>query len=367
TTAADYAYSVYATDLDGDGDADVLSASVLDDKIAWYENLGGGSFGPQKVITTAADYAYSVYATDLDGDGDADVLSASHGDDKIAWYENLGGGAFGPQQVITTGANGAQSVYATDLDGDVDADVFSASENDSKIAWYENLMGPFDCNGNGIPDPDDIANGAPDCDGNGVLDECQITYDPSLDCQPNGVLDSCEITGDPSLDCDLNGTIDSCDIAADLSLDQNNNGVLDSCECLAANYCVAAGNSSGTAAQMGWTGSTYITDNSFTLEVTGAPPIQFGLFFYARGQGFTIFGDGALCVQPPIYRLNPVLATDGSGYAYHDISFPDPPTGAGPGQIQPFATWNFQFWYRDPQGGPAGFNFSDGLEVTFCP
>ena len=46
------------------------------------------SFGPQEVITTAADGAISVYATDLDGDGDADVLSASVFDDKIAWYEN---------------------------------------------------------------------------------------------------------------------------------------------------------------------------------------------------------------------------------------------------------------------------------------
>jgi hypothetical protein len=41
------------------------------------------------VITNATDYAYSVYAADLDGDGDADVLSASQNDDKIAWYENL--------------------------------------------------------------------------------------------------------------------------------------------------------------------------------------------------------------------------------------------------------------------------------------
>jgi hypothetical protein len=40
---------------------------------------------------------------------------------------------------------------------------------------------------------------------------------------------------------------------------------------------------------------------------------------------------------------------------------------SGPGHIHPFATWNFQFWYRDPLGGPAGFNFSDGLEVTLCP
>ena len=60
------------------------------------------SFGLQEVLTTSADGARSVYATDLDGDGDADVLSASFVDDKIAWYENLGGGSFGVQQVITT-------------------------------------------------------------------------------------------------------------------------------------------------------------------------------------------------------------------------------------------------------------------------
>jgi hypothetical protein len=106
STAADGAFSVYATDLDGDGDADVLSASLGDDKIAWYENLGAGAFGPQQVITTIADGAISVYATDLDGDGDQDVLSASNNDGKVAWYENLGGGAFGAQQVITTAVSG---------------------------------------------------------------------------------------------------------------------------------------------------------------------------------------------------------------------------------------------------------------------
>ena len=47
-----------------------------------------GSFGPQQVITTQADGVRSVYATDLDGDGAADALSASWIDHKIAWYEN---------------------------------------------------------------------------------------------------------------------------------------------------------------------------------------------------------------------------------------------------------------------------------------
>ena len=76
TSSADGAYSVYAVDLDGDGDMDVLSASSLDDKIAWYENDGSESFTAHD-ITTSADYAYSVYAVDVDGDGDIDVLSAS--------------------------------------------------------------------------------------------------------------------------------------------------------------------------------------------------------------------------------------------------------------------------------------------------
>ena len=54
----------------------------------------------QVIVGVRTDGAISVHTADLDGDGDADVLSAN--DDKIAWYENLGGGLFGPQQVITT-------------------------------------------------------------------------------------------------------------------------------------------------------------------------------------------------------------------------------------------------------------------------
>ena len=37
-----------------------------------------------QVIAKTAVAPYSVFATDLDGDGDMDVLSASFGDDKIA-------------------------------------------------------------------------------------------------------------------------------------------------------------------------------------------------------------------------------------------------------------------------------------------
>jgi hypothetical protein len=141
TLLATAATSVYAADLDGDGDLDVLSASANDDKIAWYENEGGSGSGlfssTTHVITKEIDYAQSVYAADLDGDGDLDVLSASHSDNKIAWYENKGGsGSSWTPHEITTDAIWAKSVYAADLDGDLD--VLSASAIDNKIAWYEN-------------------------------------------------------------------------------------------------------------------------------------------------------------------------------------------------------------------------------------
>ena len=139
--------AVYAADMDGDGDLDVLSASAQDNKIAWYENVGGQGAFPashHRVITTSTSYAVSVYAADIDGDGDMDVLSASYHDAKIVWYENVDGrGAF-PQSnhhVISTTASGAWSVFAADLDGDNDTDVISATRNDNKVTWYENVGG----------------------------------------------------------------------------------------------------------------------------------------------------------------------------------------------------------------------------------
>jgi hypothetical protein len=65
---------------------DVLSASM--DKIGWYENADGqGNFGQQQVITAEAG-GDAVYAADMDGDGDLDVLSVRWSDGKVVWYEN---------------------------------------------------------------------------------------------------------------------------------------------------------------------------------------------------------------------------------------------------------------------------------------
>ena len=112
TTNAKYAHSVVAADINGDGYVDLVSASYGDNKIAWYQNLDGkGTFGKQLVVTTDVKGAEGVVAADINGDGYVDLVSASYIDNKIAWYQNLDGkGTFSKQIVATTKTIGAQRV-----------------------------------------------------------------------------------------------------------------------------------------------------------------------------------------------------------------------------------------------------------------
>ena len=132
---------ITVADMDNDGDLDILSASENDDTIAWYENMGESrdpSF-EKRVIATSADGAQDVQVADLDGDGDLDIVSASSLDNTIAWYEN--DGTADPSwnaADIATNADGATSVFLVDLDSDGDIDILSSSYNDDTIAWYEN-------------------------------------------------------------------------------------------------------------------------------------------------------------------------------------------------------------------------------------
>ncbi len=174
-TSVDRARSVFAADVDGDGDMDVLSASQYHDRIAWYENDGNANFTAH-TISESADGARSVFAEDVDGDGDMDVLSASSLDNKIAWYENDGNESF-TAHTITTLADGADSVFAADVDGDGDMDVLSASGFDDRIAWYEN-DGNANFTTHTITNTADAASSvfAADMDGDGDIDVLSASH-----------------------------------------------------------------------------------------------------------------------------------------------------------------------------------------------
>ncbi|MDP6369567.1 MAG: hypothetical protein QF615_08160, partial [Planctomycetota bacterium] len=136
-------------------------------------------------------------------------------------------------------------------------------------------------------------------------------------------------------------------------------------DCGTDNYCIANPNSSGAAAAMTSTGSSSVSANDLTLFCTSASATQFGLFFYGPNQVQLPLGDGNLCVTGGIQRLSPPLLTSGGGTASRPLDIAAPPSPSG--QITPGSSWNFQFWFRDPGFGNAGYNLSDGLSVTFCP
>lgn len=178
TSLADGATSVYTADLNNDGNEDVISTSELDSKVAWYPNNGDGTFGSQQVISISVAGVWKAIATDLDGDGFQDVVSVSQDDDKIAWYPNNGDGTFGNQIVISTLADQPWDIYATDFNDDGTIDLLSASFNDNEIAWYPN-------NGNGTFGSQNIINStasgaigvyAADLDDDGYQDVISASY-----------------------------------------------------------------------------------------------------------------------------------------------------------------------------------------------
>jgi len=145
------ARAVYAVDVDGDGDMDVLTAQLFGsggdprDDITWWENTAGdGSAWTGHTVTADFDLATDVVGVDMDGDGDIDVLGTERNDDRISWWENTSGdgSAWTEHTVVGVGDNEWRlSVVAADVDGDGDLDVLATAQNAGNIKWWENTAG----------------------------------------------------------------------------------------------------------------------------------------------------------------------------------------------------------------------------------
>ncbi|MHC5023461.1 MAG: hypothetical protein ACYTGG_06060, partial [Planctomycetota bacterium] len=128
---------------------------------------------------------------------------------ELSWLSHAEGAAIGSNVFVPGSETGAQE--------------------DTAFA-FELSVTP-DCNGNGIDDELDIANGTSlDCNSNGVPDECEE------DCNGNTVPDDCDLANGTSQDCNGNGVLDECDIADGTSLDCDASGIPDECE---ASPCAA--------------------------------------------------------------------------------------------------------------------------------
>jgi len=129
------------------------------------------------------------------------------------------------------------------------------------------------------------------------------------------------------------------------------------------NYCVSTPTSASPGARITWDGSSSIAANDLELVATLCPAGQFGIFFMGATRIQVAFGHGFLCAGGGLTRFNPPILTDAFGEARYALDVSAPPAA---GLVVEGSTWNFQFWFRDPPAGGAGFNTTDGLEVVFC-
>lgn len=132
--------SIATSDIDNDGDMDIISASKNDNQVVLYKNLDGlGSFSDENIILSNAVGSNSVLITDINNDNTDDIVYSST--NEIGWLNNNGSGVFGSRQIITNKAFGVQFVITADIDGDGKNDIVSASQDDDKVAWYKHIDG----------------------------------------------------------------------------------------------------------------------------------------------------------------------------------------------------------------------------------
>ncbi|HEX03694.1 MAG TPA: VCBS repeat-containing protein, partial [Bacteroidetes bacterium] len=135
------AFTVRGMDVDLDGDIDVLGAADIANDITWWENTqGNGTTWIEHTVDGSFDGANSVYAADVDGDGDMDILGAAHDADQITWWENLNGsGTSWSEHLVGANFDWAFDVYAQDFDADGDIDILGSARNSDEVAWWENV------------------------------------------------------------------------------------------------------------------------------------------------------------------------------------------------------------------------------------
>jgi len=135
---------IYACDIDGDGDVDVLGAGLEDNRIFYWSNSGSNPVEwTRYTIGSNVGSAHSVSAVDIDLNDTLDVIGAAYyGSPGIAWWRNNGGDPIGwSKYPVAPNFINAHQVYTHDLDKDGDADILGASSDLNTISWWRNERG----------------------------------------------------------------------------------------------------------------------------------------------------------------------------------------------------------------------------------
>ena len=133
-------YGFEVSDIDNDGDDDVLIASLElfifmnENGELIYDANRSATIPPEDNLVLLA-----VHLDDIDDDGDQDLLINGNSNSDLRWYENFGNGFFNNLPNIFDTNLSSKSFATADFDNDGDTDIFTVIPQLAIAVWYENL------------------------------------------------------------------------------------------------------------------------------------------------------------------------------------------------------------------------------------
>lgn len=138
------ALSIKITDLDNDGDLDLVTAyynlpgNPNTGKLVWYENDGNQNY-TSHTIDTGINGAIYVAVIDANNDGNKDLLLNAYDGNALYLYasSNTNPVTFLPKITLDAAATGSNYSVGVDLDEDGILDAVSANYGGGELAWYK--------------------------------------------------------------------------------------------------------------------------------------------------------------------------------------------------------------------------------------
>lgn len=403
-------------DLDNDGTPDMLVAAPFEDQpllagCGSVRAISGATLLPLTTFygtTVNAEMSACDRVGDVNGDGHDDILVGASGEDSLSFVKSgrvsifSGAAPHGLLLVFEGTSNNEGMGYrvagAGDLNLDGFPDILTTSEASPRVV---HAFGAFGSTLLTIPEPvnsvsfgDSIA-GTGDVDGDGRGDF--LVGDPGFNGgegiayiysrKPNGTARL--ITTLPGYGGEVGGRFGSSvsgvghwDTASSAWVDGDFNGdglddalvgatdeyftrgrvsVLSGVCIAPVTYCTSLPNTTGAPGLIGSQGSVSLGADDLVLTASQLPPGKVGIFYFGSIQIQTPFGCGLKCVGGTTHRMPPIVTIAPDGTATQAVDYSQHP------ELVPGSSWNFQLWYRDSFGCPAGTNFTDALSGTFCP
>ncbi len=142
-TGSSTASQVLLSDIDSDGNSDIVTANTTDGTVTYFTGNGNGTFNAAQTLYVGGQVS-SIALSDVDGDGNTDILATStNGSGEVQLFTGNGNSTFNAAATFSASGDSAISkVITADLDGDGSADIITDGNNSINVQ-YGNGDGTF--------------------------------------------------------------------------------------------------------------------------------------------------------------------------------------------------------------------------------